>query len=80
MGIEAEESHGSDDCIFEVGFHFNISTFADLSLLFSITDDAGSLPEVGLVGDDFYTSSFSDCDFAFVCANIDTDGGWNKLL
>lgn len=79
-GVKAEESHGWYDGVFEVGFHFNVSTFADLSLLFAVANNTGSLPEIGLIGDDLDATSFSDGDFAFVSTKIDTDGSRLKLL
>jgi hypothetical protein len=80
VGVKAQEPHGRYNGVLEVGFHLDVSALADLSLLFAVANHTGSLPEIGFIGDDLDTASFSDGNFAFVGSEIDTDRGRLKLL
>lgn len=80
LRVKAEEPHGGDYCVFEVGFHLNASILANLPLLFSKADNTRGLSEVSLVGYDLDTTSFGNGNFTLVCTNIDADRDRGKLL
>jgi hypothetical protein len=80
LGIKAEKPHRRYDSVLEVRFHLDVSTLADLSLLFAIANYTRSLPEIGFIGNYFDATSFSDGNLAFISTQIDTDWGWLKLL
>ena len=80
VSSESEEAGGVGDGVFPVGLDFDMSCLSDLSFVGSVADDAGGLPEVGLVGDDLDASSFSDCYFAGEAAQVDSDGNCHLLL
>lgn len=70
VGLESKESVRVRDSIFEVGFHFDVSSFTNISLVSSIADNNWGLSEVGFVGDDLDSSSFRHGDFACPGAEI----------
>ena len=77
---ESEEAGGIGNRIFPVGFDFDVSCFSDLSFVGSVADNAGGLPEVGLVGDDLDASSFSNCYFTGEAAQVDSYRNCHLLL
>jgi hypothetical protein len=80
VGSESEESVRVGDGVFEVGFHFDISSFTNIPLVCSIADNDGGLSEVSLISDDLDSSSLGYGHFARPGTKIDTDRGTDLLI
>ena len=78
--FEPEESIRVGDGIFEVGFHFDISSFTNIPLVCSVADNDWGLSKVSLISDDLDSSSLGDGDFARPGTKIDTYRGTDLLI
>jgi hypothetical protein len=77
---KTKESVRVGNGIFEVRFHFDISSFTNISLVCSIADNDGGLSKVSLISDDLNSSSLGYGDFASPGTKIDTDRGTDLLI
>jgi len=74
IGSEPNKSLWSNNSISEIRFHLDETSFSDVSLCGSESNNTWGLSKVSIVSYDLNTSSFGDCDLAFISAEIDADG------
>lgn len=70
----------SNNSVSEVRFHFDKTSFTDISLTRSETDNAWSLSKVSLVGNDFDSTSLGNSNLTLIRTEINSYGGRVKLF